>query len=108
MYSIGFEDTNYNRAFRSYERVEPYDEQWLNATRGCGCSTICGEAGAPFCAECVTMDNAVVAVVQTLTTQEKHKRKNRNRTLVKKLEKLGYLRIGIDNAGDAWVWLSDE
>ena len=71
-------------------------------------STICGEAGAPFYAKCVAMDNAVVAVVQTLTTQEKHKRKNGARTLVKRLEELGYLRTGIDDAGDAWVWLSDE
>jgi hypothetical protein len=71
-------------------------------------STIFGEAGAPFCAECVTMNDAVIAVVQTLTTQEKHKRKNGARTLVKRLEELGYLRTGFDDAGDAWVWLSDE
>jgi hypothetical protein len=71
-------------------------------------STIRGRAGAPFYAECVTMDDAVVAVVQTLTTQEKHKRKNGARTLVKNLEEQGYLRTGLDDAGDAWVWLSDE
>jgi hypothetical protein len=93
------------RAGPSGSNQKPAYEALKNLISG---STAHGKAGASFYAECVTMDDAVVAVIQTLTTQEKHKRKNRARALVKNLEEQGYLKTGLDDASDAWVWLSDE
>lgn len=64
-----------------------------------------GQGGAGLSVPCISVDAAVEAAVQTLTSGDPHKRNNRARTLVQNLVNRGYLYSGLDGAGDAWVWL---
>jgi len=73
-----------------------------------GNSSIAGMAGAPFYANCVSLDSAVIEVVGILCTVDQGKRKNTSKRLIEQLCSNGYLKSGLDDEGDAWYWLPER
>ena len=73
-----------------------------------GRSSFTGMAGAPFYANCTSLDLAVIAVVGTLGTVDQGKRKNTSKRLIEQLCSNGYLKSGLDDEGDAWYWLPER
>ena len=67
-----------------------------------------GKGGALFHQGCIDLDAAVSAVVSVLAAVPSNKRRNRARQIITDLDSKGFVATGIDEADEAWVWLSDE
>ena len=54
---------------------------------------------------CLRVDEAIVAVANTLTTEAPNKRRNRSKTLIDGLVAGGFLETALDSQGEGWLWL---
>jgi hypothetical protein len=63
-----------------------------------------GKGGGGPQTPCITTDDAISAVAQTLTSEQPNKRRNRAKRIVESLVSGQHLHSALDSAGEGWVW----
>ncbi len=94
-----------------FERKPPSHHGPKNALREIkykiesGVGTVRGVKGASFGVDCLKMEEAVIAVANSLATVPKNKRSNTARRKIDSLKKSGHLGVCLDPNGDSWCWI---